>query len=165
MKEQYEQPDEAYHQGDATGPPTDFFTHSVAEKRLSPIFKSLSSGEQYSPARELIKAMMCFYEDIDGNFVEQFQTTAFDARIWELYLFATFTELGYAQAPGLVVPDFLFSGLSGSVGVEATSCNPPNGGYAKPPNDKVELTAYIEDYVPIKLARVLRRKLEKKKPY
>jgi large subunit ribosomal protein L30 len=33
----------------------------------------------YSPARELIKAMMRFYEDADGNFVEQFQTTAFDA--------------------------------------------------------------------------------------
>jgi len=40
--------------------------------------------------------MMRFYEDTDGNFVEQFQTTAFDACIWELYLFATFTELGYS---------------------------------------------------------------------
>jgi hypothetical protein len=165
MKEQYEKPDEAYHQGDTTSPPTDFFTHIVAEKRLSPIFNSLSSEERYSPARELIKAMMRFYEDIDGNFVEQFQTTAFDARIWELYLFATFTELGYARAPGLVIPDFLFSGLSGSVGVEATSGNPPNGGNVKPPNNKVELTAYMENYVPIKLARVLRRKLEKRKPY
>jgi hypothetical protein len=44
MKEQYEKPDEAYHQGDTTSPPTDFFTHIVADKRLSPIFKSLSSG-------------------------------------------------------------------------------------------------------------------------
>ena len=25
--------------------------------------------------------------DADGNFVEQFQTTGFNARIWELYLF------------------------------------------------------------------------------
>jgi hypothetical protein len=53
--------------------------------------------ERYSPARELIEAMMCFYDDTDGNFVEQFQTTAFDARIWELYIFAAFTELGYAH--------------------------------------------------------------------
>ena len=31
MKEQYEKPDEAYHQGDALSPPTDFFTHIAAE--------------------------------------------------------------------------------------------------------------------------------------
>jgi hypothetical protein len=80
-------------------------------------------------------------------------------------MFATFTELGYAPAPDLAIPDFLFSGPSGSVGVEATSVNPPNAGGVKPPNNKAGLIAYIENYVPIKLARVLRRKLEKKKPY
>jgi len=165
IKEQYDQPDNAYHQGDAPGLPTDFFASVVPEDRLNPTFKILRSAERYSPARELIKAMMRFYEDTDGNFVEQFQTTAFDARIWELYLFATFTELGYASAPGLAVPDFLLSGLAGSLGIEATSVNPPHGGDIKPPGDKVGLTAYMENYVPIKLARVLKRKLEKKKPY
>jgi len=39
---------------------------------------------------------MRWYEDVDGNFIEQFQTTGFDARIWELYLFAAFRELLYA---------------------------------------------------------------------
>jgi hypothetical protein len=101
MEEQHKNPDEAYHQGDAPSPPTDFFTRVVAEERLNPIFRALSTEERYSPARQLIEAMMCFYEDTDGNFVEQFQTTAFDARIWELYMFATFTELGYAPAPDL----------------------------------------------------------------
>jgi hypothetical protein len=85
--------------------------------------------------------------------------------IWELYLFATFTELGYAPAPNLAIPDFFFSGPSGSVGVEATTVNPPNTGSIKPPNNKAGLIAYMENYVPIKLARVLRRKLEKKAPY
>lgn len=165
MKEQYKKPDEAYYQGDAPSPPTDFFTHVVAEDRLNPIFRALSTEEKYSPARELIEAMMRFYEDTDGNFVEQFQTTAFDARIWELYLFATFTELGYAPASNLAIPDFLFSGPSGSVGVEATSVNPPNTGGVKPPDNKAGLIAYMENYVPIKLAGVLRRKLQKKTPY
>jgi hypothetical protein len=36
--------------------------------------------------------MMHWYEDPDGNFIEQFQTTGFDARLWELYLFAMFCE-------------------------------------------------------------------------
>jgi hypothetical protein len=109
--------------------------------------------------------MMCFYDDTDGNFVEQFQTTAFDARIWELYMFAVFTELGYAPTPIIATPDFLFSGPLGSVGVEATSVNPPNAGGIKPPNDAAGLIAYVENYIPVKLARVLRRKLEKKIPY
>jgi hypothetical protein len=165
MKEEYEKPDEAYHQGDAPGRPTDFFTPLVPEERLNRLFKILSSEERYSPARKLIEAMMRFYEDTDGNFVEQFQTTAFDARIWELYLFATFTELGYARVPDLAVPDFLFDSPFGRVGVEATSASPPTVGDVKPPSDKAEFIAYIENYVPIKLARVLQRKLEKKKPY
>lgn len=29
--------------------------------------------------------MMRHFVDVDGNFVQQFQTTAFDSRIWELY--------------------------------------------------------------------------------
>lgn len=165
MKEQCGKPDEAYHQGDAPGPPTDFFTPIVPKEQLNPHFKILSSEERYSPARELIEAMMRFYEDTDGNFVEQFQTTAFDARIWELYLFATFTELGYARVPDLEVPDFQFASPFGRVGVEATSANPPTVGDVQSPSDKVAFIAYIENYVPIKLARALRRKLEKKKPY
>jgi hypothetical protein len=33
-----------------------------------------------------------------------------DARLWELYLFATFAELGYAPALELAIPDFIFLG-------------------------------------------------------
>ena len=106
MKQQHENPDTAYNQGDAPGAPTDFFTHIVPEEKLHPTFGILTGDKRYSPARELIEAMMRFYEDTDGNFVEQFQTTAFDARVWELYLFATFTELGYAPTPQLAIPDF-----------------------------------------------------------
>lgn len=40
---------------------------------------SLGDLEGYSPAREIIGAMMRWHEDIDGNDVEQFQSAAFDA--------------------------------------------------------------------------------------
>ena len=165
VNEQYHLPDKSYHQGDAPGLPMDFFSRVAAEDRLHPTFKILNGAERYSPARELVKAMMRFYEDADGNFVEQFQTTAFDARIWELYLFASFTELGYASASSRGVPDFLFSGLPGALGVEATSVNPPNDGQIISPDDKEELLGFMENFIPIKLAGVLRRKLEKRNPY
>jgi len=165
LKVWHRKPDEAYYQEDAPGPPTDFFKPIVASEKLNSSFRVLTEQMRYSPARDIIAAMMRFYQDTDGNFVEQFQTTAFDARIWELYLFATFTELGYAPAPELTVPDFIFSSPRGSVGIEATSINPSLTRPVKPPEDAIEFLAYIENYIPIRLARVLNRKLSKRKPY
>lgn len=43
-------------------------------------FRSLLELETWSPARGVIEPMMRWYEDVDGNFVEQFQSTGFDAR-------------------------------------------------------------------------------------
>jgi hypothetical protein len=86
--------DNEFHQGDSNTGPIDFFTPLVPPERLHPTFRVLTSQERYSPAREVIAAMMRFHDDADGNFVEQFQTTGFYPRLWELYLFATFNERG-----------------------------------------------------------------------
>lgn len=96
--------DEAFFQGDEAGVPVDFFKPLAEDKYLHPSFKILATEDRYSPAREIISAMMRSYEDLDGNFVQQFQTTGFDARLWELYLFAAFTELNFAQAEKVEVP-------------------------------------------------------------
>jgi hypothetical protein len=80
--------DQAFYQGDEKDGPIDFFTPIVTTEKLSPAFLRLATEEGFSPARALIEAMMHYYEDVDGNFVEQFQSAAFDARFWELYLFA-----------------------------------------------------------------------------
>ena len=68
--------------------------------------------------------MMRWYEDIDGNFVEQFQTTGFDARIWELYLYAVLVEANLEVSHPKPAPDFLASGLNGEFALEATTINP-----------------------------------------
>lgn len=88
-------PDEEHHQGHRRSVPVDFFTPVVSADRLDPDFQKLISQEGFSPARGIIEPMMRWYEDVDGNFIEQFQTTAFDARLWELYLFASLMELGF----------------------------------------------------------------------
>ena len=165
LVEHHRQPDQEFHQGDAVGSPMDFFTPVAEEQNLHPIFKNLIEGPRYSSARGIIEPMMRFYEDEDGNFVQQFQTTAFDARLWELYLFATFVELGYARVPEVQVPDFLLSSPFGALGLEATTINPPNNKPVQLPRNKKQIANYLENYVPLRLARVLRRKLEKKTPY
>lgn len=165
MQRLQREPDTEFHQGDVDRPPVDFFTPVVPAETLHPSFKLLLEHPRYSPARELIASMMRYYEDVDGNFIEQFQTTGFDARLWELYLFAAFTELGFAAAPEIKAPDFLLASINGRVGIEATTANPPQETAPPLPRTAEELGSYLENYVPIKIARALRRKLEKRRPY
>ncbi|MBI1406034.1 MAG: hypothetical protein GC145_07910 [Caulobacter sp.] len=158
-------PDVDMHQGEDDGPPVDFFAPITPEADQHPIFRVLRTDPRYSPARELIAAMMRYHRDVDGNFIQQFQTVAFDARLWELYLFATFTELGFVQVGEGSAPDFILAGLRGGFGVEATTANPPQGGAALPELNADTLSDYIGNYVPIKLARPLKKKLRKPEPY
>ena len=84
-------PSEEFFQGDETGKPMDFFTPIVEDDVMNPSFRKLISERALSPARELLAELMHYFEDADGNFVQNFQSGGFDARVWELYLYAAFT--------------------------------------------------------------------------
>lgn len=160
-------PDEEYYQGDETGAPVDFFAPRAKEERLSSSFIALRDLEEYSGAREIIEPMMRWYQDADGNFVEQFQSTGFNARIWELYLFASFTEMGHEINREFNVPDFCCQGLMGAFNVEAVTVNPSRDKQGQivpePPLETHEqLKAYLTQYMPIKFAGVLTGKLKKR---
>lgn len=152
-------PPEEFHQGDETGKPVDFFTPIGKDEMLNPGFAKLISQRGLSSVRALLAEMMHYFEDADGNFVQDFQTGGFDARVWELYLYALFTELGYSFDRSHAAPDFHCQGLKGEFFVEATTVNPsvdpPKVGDA-PPLD------YFEHYVPRKFGSVLFSKLNKK---
>lgn len=159
-------PVEDHWQDDEKGEPVDFFTPVHPLDRLNPDFVSLITNEGYSPARGIIEPMMRWYEDADGNFVEQFQTTGFDQRIWELYLFATFVELGYVFDRTYPMPDFVCSGLAGAFSAEAVTVGPTrNGGNIVPPpprETQEQQRAYLHDYMPIKFGSPLFAKLKKR---
>ena len=53
----------------------------VSNDKLHPAFKGLLEQDGYSPARGIIRELFASFVDPDGNFVEQFQTMGFDARI------------------------------------------------------------------------------------
>jgi len=109
--------------------------------------------------------MMRYHEDVDGNFVQQFQTTGFDARLWELYLFAVLVEQGYARLAAAAVPDLVVEGLVGKVGIEAVTANPPHRGSVPRPRTDEEAVDYLQNYIPFKLAKGLTRKLRRSPPY
>lgn len=153
-------------QGDEPARAVDFFTLQVPPNRLHPHFAILRDGEGYSPARELIMAMMRWHDDIDGNYVEQFQSTAFDARLLELYVFAMLVENGFVVRHQGAAPDFLANDGHGELAIEVTTVNPTvERGQVVPTPEPVtpeETTVYLKQYIPIKFGSALFSKLRRR---
>lgn len=152
------QPAQDFFQGDEVGSPIDHFDSVTPADKQHQHFRVLLS-DRYSPARELIQELMHHFNDVDGNFVEQFQSTGFDGRLWELYLFALFTELAYGLDDEHPAPDFHCIGLLGNFFVEATTVNPSE----TPPVVKAaNVDKYFAQYAPIKYGSALFSKLTKR---
>ncbi|MFH1560817.1 MAG: glycosaminoglycan attachment protein [Chloroflexota bacterium] len=157
----------------------DPFKPIVPTHRRNSLYKVVAEHEAYSPARGMIREVYDSYVDLDGNFIEQFQTTGFDSRIWELYLHAYLVDAEFSLLPS-VRPDFVVSKGGITLGIEAVTANPTqnlqlserDNGYPSvilhtPPFDyKVPVldASFVEkekDFVPIKLGSALYSKLKK----
>jgi hypothetical protein len=151
-------------QGNESGRVTDLFAQRAPDTKLNPRFRRLADEEDYSAAKSLVRELMHWHEDVDGNFVEQFQTTGFDARMWELYLFATLAEAGLQVEHPRPAPDILAKGIHGEFTIEATTINPTTGSSDTPPipTNAADMAAYIRHYLPIRYAGPLTTKLAKK---
>jgi hypothetical protein len=115
----------------------------------------------------MMREIYADFDDPDGNFLEQFQTTGFDARTFELYLFALFREQGWAVDRSHPQPDFCLKKSNVDIFVEATTANQPGPGIkpytlATPERPTAELQAYLANEVPIRLGSPLFSKLQKR---
>ena len=155
--------------GDRAG--VDLFTPVVAKEKLGPTFQLMQSLDHSAPARAMLSEMMRHFADVDGNFVEQFQTTGFDSRLWELYLYAALLEEGLFVEKPTPAPDFMVSLGGQKVFIEAVTVNPsPNDPIPKPdaapfvrsPDEIIKLN---ETKIPIKFGSSLWSKLNRAKPY
>lgn len=151
-------------QGDETGVQLDLF--KPLSLNPNPLFLELATSNRFSPAKELIQAMIYYFDDPDRNFVEQFQTTGFDARIWELYLFAAFHEQDFAFDRSKPAPDYHLKGVGQEFFVEAVTVNATvkEGKSVETglPVDRRLRKDYLENYIPIKYGSPLTTKLKKK---
>lgn len=154
-----------YAQGDYSRG-VDLFTPVLAEERLHPFFVGLASNPAFLPAKEMIRAMMPAFIDIDGNFVEQFQTVGFDARLWELYLNSYLREEELFIDRPRPSPDFLVTKFGQSVAIEAVIVGRRTGSparYFKSSDDPVRMPL-PNDYtheMPIRFGSPLFTKLRK----
>lgn len=143
------------------------FNPIVASEKLHPSFEDLRTSPGAEPARWMLDEIYRSFEDPEGNFLEQFQTTGFDARYFELYLFAYFSRSGFTVDRTRPNPDFLVSREGITVAVEATTVNPAtSGALAKFGKEVSELTdeelrEYQKNELPIRFGSPLFSKFQK----
>ena len=104
--------------------------------------------------------------DLDGNLVRDFQTTGFDARIWEVYLFAAFSALNFGFDRSAAIPDFRLVRGEVKVFVEAVTANPTGGiefnTKEMPPDPPEDYWHYLEHDMPQKFGSPLLSKMRKR---
>lgn len=155
-------------QGDERGKKLDLFgpLPTKKQKKIGEHFIKVRDLAGYSSAKEIIEEMMHHYRDIDGNFIEQFQTTGFDSRLWELYTFAYLIEERMILDRSHHAPDFLATNGAQEIAIEAVIVQPTD-------TDKKEVYKFDEltpqdilrlqrHYMPIKFGSPLFTKLKKR---
>lgn len=88
----------------------------------------MANSPEYKFSRGLLSEIQKRFSDPDGNFVEQFQTTGFDQRLFELYLNEVFVECGFTVGRDYDRPDFIIQKGDISVAVEAVTASLSNQG-------------------------------------
>ena len=153
-------------QGDERGKKMDIFLPLCSPEKASPAFENVRTRLGYSSAKGIISEAMHHYVDVDGNFIEQFQTSGFDARLWELYLFAFLTEQKLLIDRSHNAPDFLVTDGQSTAAIEAVTVQASQDGKAE--NMDLEnlspekIQSLQKDYMPIKFGSPLFSKLKKK---
>ncbi len=130
----------------------------------SPEFDLLTATISHVPALMAIGECYLALPKPDANFVSDFQTNNFAARLFELYLLACFREQGLSIRQDHVSPDFLIENEGDTCWVEAVTANseePRAGGIGKwvhAPEDRNErLTGGPAE----RFAKTLRGKLQR----
>lgn len=127
-------------------------------------FKLLTSTLSHWPALMTVGELYLAMPKPDDNFASDFQTANFDARLWELYLFACFREQGIAVSQDWPSPDFHLRSGTDEAYVEAVTANPQEPrqpGFPRPrpaPQDRDER---LSGFAAVRFAKTLRSKLQR----
>lgn len=157
--------------GFASFPPlpkgVDPFAVMKGVSRFNAAFQYLRDSPTQSAARAMVTEVARWKTDTDGNFVKDFQTTGYSARVWELYLFAAMRRINFEVDPEIGIPDFCLTKGEARLFIEAVTANAQDtlnttmtpGAPGGPPDD---FWSFIEDEMPLKLGSPLFDKMKKK---
>lgn len=141
----------------------DLLTPVVPMDKLHRSFVLLLTQLHHEPARDLLRALWTVFPNPDEHFIKEFQTTHFDARLWELYIFTVGCAQGMNVSRPAKAPDFLFEANGLEVWVEATTANVSEK-YGPPQESQTFDESFDEtqNIVPIRFAGPLTCKLKKR---
>lgn len=102
--------------------------------------------------------------DRDGNFREQFQTSGFDARIWELCVYGLLVESGFHLQRDHATPDFVVNKDGVELALEVTTANLSAADDPSDfePESEQEILLHTSERLPIKLGSPLFTKLNRR---
>jgi hypothetical protein len=139
-----------------------------AEKLLHPSFNLLESSPRNKSTRRIMNDAFVRFVEKDGNFIEQFQTTGFNARTFELYVSELLHSEGFKFEGTEPHPDFCVTKNDVKLSIECTTANPTDDGKGgvhvyqganEKDRDLEELRLRQENEVPIRIAGALRNKM------
>lgn len=142
----------------------DVFKQLNKPKQEHPHFALLRDSSAYSSAKEVIKEVSYHYKDIDGNFIDQFQSkNGFDARLWELYLYCFFREQLFSFNRNYEAPDYMVEKDEFKIAVEAVIVSRKNSDFGpRQPKSPKEMDKLLEHEVPIMVSSAIYDKAKKK---
>lgn len=152
-------------QGDETNAPLDLLRvpTDFDPGKLHPHFKIVLEDPARSPARAIFNEIGPWLAPQDPHLVTEFQSKAFDQRIWEIYLWAVLREFSL-DVELLEAPDFRCRGPGIDFCIEATTAAPSQSGalaeHPKPASIE-ETRDFLNDYMPMKYGSALFSKLTK----
>lgn len=164
--EQYENDGlDVYPQDDELEPPTELFQLTIKEEKQHPYFRVLKEEERFEAARNLLKEIAYSFVDVDGNYLQQFQSDGFDSRLWELFLHVYFYSAGFEVDNNHQAPDFCLNKFGYECCVEAVTVG-ANPDFDQPnPGGGAEIAELSQDYLPIKFGSALYNKINRKNQY
>jgi hypothetical protein len=129
-------------------------------------FKILISESRFEAAREKLREVWAAFPNPDDHFVREFQTAGFDARVWELVLFAGGYFGPFTVSKPHESPDFYFERNGTGAWIEATTANPsakiPREIEADGGDEEEVLFHQMNNVLPIRLGSPLYSKLKRK---
>ncbi|WP_431158657.1 hypothetical protein [Winogradskyella poriferorum] len=140
----------------------DLFQDLNNEEKQHPYFKLLKSNIALSSALEAVKEVSYHYKDIDGNFIDQFQSeNGFDSRVWELFLFCFFREQFFSFKRNFNAPDYMVEKFNQEIAVEAVIVSRKTEIESEPKSSE-EIQKKLDNETPLLFGNALFDKMKKK---
>ena len=142
----------------------DIFGDTGKKEQLHPNFLLLRDYFPFEAAKTTLSEISYHYKDIDGNFIDQFQSVnGLDSRIWELFLFCFFREQFFSFERNYESPDFMVEKLAHRIAIEAVIVGrktPVSKDYE--PKEPEEIEEIMKNEMPLMFGSALFDKIKKK---